>query len=125
VTAQLFSTLQSVNRYWAGVVSALLQSQWACLDAGFRTANRLFEAASDLPSLTAFPPSPAPAPAAARELHQGEALVKAALERVGRGQPPPRELYKAPYRDQVDWLRFPAWARPSDPEATEGCVHEG
>lgn len=39
----------------------------------------------------------------------------------GRVPPELKELYKAPFRDYVDWLRFPIWARPS---ITEGC-HEG
>ncbi len=38
---------------------------------------------------------------------------------------PPRELYDVKFREQIDWLRFPSWARPSDPEAYTGCSHEG
>lgn len=33
-----------------------------------------------------------------------------------------RVLYQAPYRNYVQWDRFPAWARPD--MDTEGC-HEG
>ena len=37
----------------------------------------------------------------------------------------PREVYQAPYRNLIDWSRFPDWARPSDPEMFEGSGHEG
>jgi hypothetical protein len=56
------------------------------------------------------------------EFRKLEAL---AVERARRGLPPPRELYRAPYRDRVDWSRLPEWARPVDPEVFEGCGHEG
>jgi hypothetical protein len=48
-----------------------------------------------------------------------------AAERLERGLAPPKEIYDAPYRDLIDWSRFPDWARPSDPELFQGCVHEG
>jgi hypothetical protein len=54
-----------------------------------------------------------------------EALERAALERVRKGMPPPREIYAAPNRNRIDWARFPDWARPSDPELFEGSAHEG
>jgi hypothetical protein len=28
-------------------------------------------------------------------------------------------------RDRVDWSTLPEWARPSDPDLFEGCVHKG
>ncbi len=31
-------------------------------------------------------------------------------------------LYQSPYRDKIDWTKFPAWAIPN--AETEGC-HEG
>jgi hypothetical protein len=54
-----------------------------------------------------------------------EGLEQVALDRVGQGLPPPREVYEVRNRDRIDWARFPAWARPSDPELFEGCAHEG
>jgi len=52
-------------------------------------------------------------------------LVKLAVERIGKGLAPPREIYQTPYRNQIDWSRFPDWARPTDPEMFEGSSHEG
>jgi hypothetical protein len=52
-------------------------------------------------------------------------LVRQAFERLRRGLPPPREIYQVQHRNRVDWLQFPEWARPSDPEMFKDCVHEG
>jgi hypothetical protein len=107
---EVIAGFRSVNRSWSQVTTGLLQAQWACVEAGFRTADTLLGAA-------------------AQKGHEGpgdlDALVRCSLERVGMGKPPPRELYDVSYREQIDWLRFPAWARPSDPEAFAGCAHEG
>ena len=52
-------------------------------------------------------------------------LVKTALHRVRRGFAPPAEIYRAEYRNQVDWSQFPLWARSLDPDIYTGCCHEG
>ena len=52
-------------------------------------------------------------------------LIDRALWCVERGFAPPPEIYRVEHRCHVDWARFPDWARPSDPEAFEGCCHEG
>ena len=52
-------------------------------------------------------------------------LERWAIERVGRGLAPPAKIYDAPYRERIDWTRFPDWARPSDPEMFNGNPHEG
>jgi hypothetical protein len=44
---------------------------------------------------------------------------------MSKGFAPPREVYLAPYRNQIDWTQFPDWARPSDPDLFEDCSHEG
>ncbi len=117
---EVIANVQSVNRSLSQVTTGLLRGQWAWVDAGFRTAEGLLGAAAE--RLT--PPGVATRPAA--EGPEGlEALVRRALDQVGMGKPPPRELYDVRYREQIDWLRFPLWARPSDPEAFTGCGHEG
>ena len=117
---EMIANVQFVNRSLSRVTTGLLRGQWAWVDAGFRTADKLLEAAVE---------APAAAGVAARAAAQApaglDALVRCSLERVGMGKPPPRELYDVSYREQIDWLRFPAWARPSDPEAFVGCGHEG
>jgi len=52
-------------------------------------------------------------------------LEREAAERVKRGLAPPKEIYGTPFRDRIDWSRFPEWARPIYPEVFEGCGHEG
>ena len=117
---EVMDNIRCVNQSWSRVTTGLLRGQWAWVDAGFRTADKLLEAAVE---------APAAAGVAARAAAQApaglDALVGYSLERVRKGLPPPRELYDVKYREQVDWLRFPAWARPSDPEAFVGCGHEG
>jgi hypothetical protein len=109
---EVLTNIQCVNRYWSRVTTGLLRGQWAWVDAGFRTADKLLGAAAE-------PPAAAEAP---EEL---DALVCRALDRVGMGKPPPPEVYDVKYREHIDWLRFPPWARPSDPDVYTGCGHEG
>jgi hypothetical protein len=52
-------------------------------------------------------------------------LEERARQRTRQGLAPPREIYNIRNRCRVDWSTLPAWARPSDPELFEGCVHEG
>ncbi len=52
-------------------------------------------------------------------------LEAQALEQINRGIAPPKEIYSVPYRNRIDWAKFPAWARPIDPEVFEGSGHEG
>jgi hypothetical protein len=52
-------------------------------------------------------------------------LEALAIENVQKGFAPPKEIYSVPYRNRMDWSRFPPWARPIDPEVFEGSGHEG
>jgi hypothetical protein len=52
-------------------------------------------------------------------------LEERARQRMRQGLAPPREIYDSRNRDRVDWSTLPEWARPSDPDLFEGCVHEG
>jgi hypothetical protein len=52
-------------------------------------------------------------------------LESLALQRMQQGLALPPEVYALPYRDQLDWSKFPAWARPTDPELFNECGHEG
>jgi hypothetical protein len=55
----------------------------------------------------------------------GDALIKLAEQRMRGGLAPPPEIYRIEYRRRIDWLKFPDWARPVDPELFDGCCHEG
>jgi hypothetical protein len=52
-------------------------------------------------------------------------LERLAIVCVEQGVAPPKEIYDAPYRERIDWMRFPIWAQPSDPELFNGSPHEG
>jgi hypothetical protein len=116
----VLANIHSVNRSLSRVTTGLLRGQWAWVDAGFRTADRLLGAAAEPLAAAAVVTRPG-----AEGPGELGALVGRALERVRKGLPPPRELYDVKFREQVDWFRFPEWARPSDPEAYAGCGHEG
>lgn len=53
-----------------------------------------------------------------------EHIYEKALEECNKGKVPEelKILYNSPYRNQIDWSRFPFWAIPN--AETEGC-HEG
>src|SRR5262245_8468502 len=106
----MFPNIRRLHRRWARAVLNLAWSQWTFMSAGLRMANRMME------------PATAAAPTTSSEV---EDLTRLAEERTAKGLAPPREIYQAPYRSQIDWSRFPEWAWPTDPEAFEGCCHEG
>lgn len=54
-----------------------------------------------------------------------EELAEVAAVRMRQGFAPPAEVYRVPYRSLINWSDFPDWAQPIDPEAFEGCCHEG
>jgi hypothetical protein len=52
-------------------------------------------------------------------------LIERARSCVDQGFAPPAEIYRVEHRRVVDWATFPSWARPQDPDAFDGCCHEG
>jgi hypothetical protein len=100
----------SICECFSRVVTSVMRTQWELLDARYAASIELLDAVAGRPA------APAPAP---QDLEQG------ALERARKGLPPPRHVYEAHNRNQIDWSRFPAWARPIDPEVFEGTAHEG
>jgi hypothetical protein len=107
--------IQTVYKHWLSAAQTLLACQWKLFEAQYRAGLKVMEAALGAGAAGA---EPAPAADVVR-------LERLAAERVSQGLPPPREVYQAPVRSQIDWARFPVWARPSDPELFEGCGHEG
>jgi hypothetical protein len=116
--------LRALRHYWSRTVTSMLQGQWQLIDTGFRVANKVLEAASNIP-VNEGPPREAAGPAAPGASRTTEELVTVAMKRMKMGFAPAREIYEAPHRDRVDWSQFPDWARPVDPEVFEGCSHEG
>jgi hypothetical protein len=81
------------------------------LDTGFKATETILATAAPVAGGTA--------------VDQTGDLLARALARTKKGLAPPRECYQVPYRDRIDWSKFPDWARPCDPELFEGCTHEG
>jgi hypothetical protein len=126
MTDLMLTNVRDVNRYWSQVVTSLVWGQWQLIDAGLRATSRILEAAAQAPVDTAaqvgFAPQATAGPVPADEAGN---LARLAEKRMAQGLAPPREIYDAQYRKRLDWSRFPDWARPSDPDAYEGCAHEG
>jgi hypothetical protein len=60
-----------------------------------------------------------------RSTSAARSLAERVMQRVDQGLAPPPEAYHVHNRSKIDWTKVPEWARPSDPELFEGCVHEG
>jgi hypothetical protein len=120
MTAPLESSIQTVCKHWLSAATTLLACQWKLFEVQYEAGLKIMERAIG----STAPPRPLP-PAAPTVADQVRELERRAAERVSHGLAPPREAYQSPYRDQIDWGKFPAWARPSDPELFEGSGHEG
>jgi len=105
------SVVQAAYQRWLSAARTLLAKQWELLGAQCLAGFDVVQAALDTQ------PNPGPT-VDVRDLE------RRAAERASKGLAPPREIYQMPYRAQIDWARFPEWARPSDPEMFEGG-HEG
>jgi hypothetical protein len=104
----LMSTqMEALRESWSRTVASMVWGPWLMVDAGFQATQRVLAAAAPVTG------------------GGTEGLIALAAERMKKGLSPPREIYLTPYRDQIDWAAFPDWARPTDPEAFEGCTHEG
>jgi len=112
---------------WSQTLTRILAWQLNLLETHYRVGFGVVEASLDLFSGTNEPEAQARKPyepeAQARD--DVQTLQARALEQVQKGVAPPKEIYRVPYRNQIDWARFPAWARPIDPEIFEGAGHEG
>jgi len=106
----LFPQSLDVFGAWSSAVERLLWSQWKVLDAQYAVGIDLLDAVAS---------------SQAGAVSATQTLQCCALQRVREGLAPPREIYDANNRKRIDWSQFPDWARPTDPEVFEGCVHEG
>jgi hypothetical protein len=128
MTAQAESTIQTVYKHWLSAATSMLACQWQLFEAQYQAGLKLIAATLGPPSgTTKQVPAAAPASPPAGVVIEDEVrrLERLAAQRISHGLPPPREVYQSPYRDRINWEPFPQWARPTDPEAFEGCSHEG
>jgi len=127
MTAPSESSVQTLYKHWSSAASSLLTCQWKLFEVQYQAGLKILEAALCPTDDGAQPGPSAASPRTAAELANAEVkkLERLAAERVSQGLAPPREVYQVPYRNQIDWARFPLWARPNDPELFEGAGHEG
>jgi hypothetical protein len=121
----LLANAKAIRECWSRVVTSMMWNQWLMLDGGLRAAQTVLALAA-----AATGPQVAGAKVSKQSAARGtermpEELIRRAEERMRNGLAPPREVYQSPYRDHVDWSRFPDWARPSDPDLFDGSGHEG
>jgi hypothetical protein len=114
-----------VCRSWSRTMTGMAWTWWRLLDANSQVGIQLMQ--NLMGSSTGATPAtgqeagatPGADPVGPKDLEQR------AAERLRKGLAPPAEVYQSPYRDRIDWLALPPWARPVDPDLFEGCGHEG
>jgi hypothetical protein len=109
---------------WSQTVTRILAWQLNLLETHYRVGFDVVEAS--LGFFSGAEESPVEQNASVQHPRDNVQKLEAlALEHVQKGLAPPKEIYSVPYRNQIDWAKFPAWARPIDPEMFEGAGHEG
>jgi hypothetical protein len=116
---QAASKFPSFYETWASALTGMLEFQWWLCQIPIKTGMEIMQVFSNAPDVVA------PAAGQSRDAADVRELEKLAIERARRGLAPPRQIYQAPYRDQIDWSQFPEWARALDPEMFEEVGHEG
>jgi hypothetical protein len=113
---------QTLYQRWSSAAASLVACQWKLFDAHYRVGLSLVKAVLDPPARETVSAADVPASGSEEELRR---LQELSVERVRQGLAPPPKVYRAPYRGRIDWLAFPDWVRPSDPDLFEDCGHEG
>jgi hypothetical protein len=103
------------------MAGGLLSGQWKLAASQYQTGLKLTEIMLRMP----VNQEAKSAETTPERMDDFRKLEHRAAERVRQGLAPPKEIYGTPYRDRIDWSRFPEWAKPSDPDVFEGCGHEG
>jgi hypothetical protein len=114
----------SVYQCWSHTVTGVLACQVELLETQCQVGFKMVEAALHVPDKSEARPGE-PVRAAPQTTDDFQKLEALALERTSKGFAPPTAIYAVPYRNRIDWSRFPDWARPIDPEVFVGCGHEG
>jgi hypothetical protein len=106
------------------MMAGLFGCQWKIVASQYQTGLKLTEVMLRVPANKEVD-SEEKTEVATENTDAFRKLERQSAERVKQGLAPPKEIYGTPFRDRIDWSRFPEWARPSDPEVFEGCGHEG
>jgi len=120
----MFGLQECEGRIWWQMMAGLFGWQWKMAASQYQTGLNVTKVLLRIPAdkAASSEEKTEPAPEKADEFRE---LEREAAERVKKGLAPPKEIYGTPFRDRIDWSRFPEWSRPSDPEVFEGCGHEG
>jgi hypothetical protein len=106
------------------MLTSLFGCQWKLVAGQYQVGLKMMDGIYGEPARTAVGFNEGNS-AVAHTVDEFRRLERQASERVRQGLAPPNEIYEVPYRDRIDWSRFPEWARPTDPEVFQNCGHEG
>jgi hypothetical protein len=115
---------QTIYRYWSQTLAGVLAWELKLFETHCQAGFKIVEAALRIPGGAKASPDE-PGGAAPPPTDEFQRLESLAFERTRKGLAPPREIYEVPYRDRLDWSKFPEWARPIDPELFQDSGHEG
>lgn len=126
--------------HWSRTMFDMLAWQWQMLETNCQAGLTLMESVltfpgnqgveggeegKSMPEIVMLPIPENPSAMKIGDPERVRVLERSARDLANQGLMPPKEIYASPYRDRIDWLLFPAWARPSDPELFQDCGHEG
>src|SRR5262249_2254458 len=103
----------------------VMWNQWKCFVAQYQFGTNVWDILLSGATPVSLSPGPKEEHAVSSDSGAQDTLENRTRERVSKGLAPPREIYDVRNRERFDWSKVPDWARPVDPEAFEGCAHEG
>jgi hypothetical protein len=103
----------------------MMWNQWKCFFAPYQFGTNVWDTMLSRSTPINLLPEKKEEHAVSSDPAAQDTLESRTRERVRKGLAPPREIYDVQNRERIDWSKVPDWARPVDPEAFEGCSHEG
>ena len=116
---RMITTWLSSYERLSRALTGMVKKQYEWLRAQQQLGMKMWSAM--MPGTTCRESTPVPV----QPSESSSTLEATALERLQKGFAPPRGIYDVQNRGRIDWTRVPEWAQPADPEAFEGCGHEG
>jgi hypothetical protein len=115
------SNCQRLSRAFTEV----MWNQWKCLVAQYWFSTNVWNTMLSGSMPASLVSAKKEESAVARPADAQDSLETRMRDRLSKGLAPPSEIYDVRNRERIDWSKVPDWAKATDPEAFEGCVHEG
>jgi hypothetical protein len=122
--SQLLTQSKILYRSWWQMLTSMSTLPWKLFASQYRASLSVIDSIYRKPASTVVSFGER-TEAVVQTVDKLPALERQAFRRARQGLAPPKEIYEAPYRDRIDWSKFPEWARPTDPDLFLGCGHEG